>query len=132
MNDSRFQLAAYHYAKKKGVDPSSLTDVDYLKIGMSIRSPGRLVKDGVKALASRISVTVRRVPLPIFSERRERCQKNTCGHMIVSADNNIVCGKCGCSGEWMLAALNDPSESCRLPAGDKLWDVYIDEARNGL
>lgn len=117
-----FQRAVADYLDRTDQSIGDLDDAKFMEIALSVRSLAQVLKDGAKAVESRVAVTLgRRVSLQVYEERKAGCKSNKCGKCIISKQGNIVCAQCGCSGQFMDAALWDPKESCRLPEG-KIWD----------
>lgn len=124
-SSTAFQIAALRLAKSKGVRPEQLTPSDLLSINIGIRSTRELLSDGINAAKSLISTSLgRTVPLEVYEARKTSCR--TCPYVLVLADNDSInCSICGCGGRLMDAALQDPSQSCRLPVGKKRWEEYL-------
>lgn len=131
MSDTKFQLAVYRYAKARKKDPSQLTSAELQQIALAVRTVGGKIVDGSKAVFSRAKTSLGfQVPLPIYHERKARCESNRCGYLMRSVEGHIVCGHCGCGGEFMESVLKDAKEACRT--SPQLWSVYVNEQRTGL
>lgn len=133
MSNSRFQLAAYNFAKAKGKSVDKLTEAELLQINIEIRSVTELMVDGTKAMKSLVKTKMGfTVPLPVYTARKQGCLSNRCGRLGNSINGMIVCEECGCSGEFMEGALKDPKQECRLPNGQKIWRRYVGDDDTGI
>lgn len=135
MGKSQYELAVYRYCKANRKPPTALTDDELHQLALESKTfSQKYLQDGPRALVSRsmTELGLRNVPLPVFEERRNRCMSQKCGRSMVSANGNVVCMVCGCSGQWMIGAMRDTEEECRLPSDKKLWRKYRGPTDTGL
>lgn len=108
--------------KARGKDPSDLSPAEFAEISLKVRSPEERAKAVMEASASFIKTRIFTVPLPIYWQRREACEANTCGKLVHLKGEKAACLSCGCGGalledvKWW-----DAAKECPL----KVWSKYV-------
>lgn len=122
------QLALLAEAKRLGKKPEDLTSAEVTAVAVAMRTLKEVIWDGAKAVESLAATSTgfRKVPLTIYHERKGEKGCGGCKLMGTTPKGQIYCKQCGCAGVLMESALNDPNQSCRLPAGQKRWEKYVE------
>jgi hypothetical protein len=127
MNETNFQLALIAAAKAEGKDPGRLTQREYQRLAMDIRSKERLVRDATKAIISR---GMTGLSLRVVSEKKQAANKEICKKcpkFRILADSSPACDACSCSGKWLESKWADKIEQCPLGHWSNLEPEVRDE-----
>lgn len=112
------QAAIIRTAKKTGIDLSTATKGDYLRLSLAVRSLHEIVSDGARAGLARANSFVRLyvVPATVRDDNLGVCRSGKCGSYQVLVDGTEVCHRCNCQGANLISKAEQPNESC--PARD--------------
>ena len=113
-------------ALEKGWNPAKLSEAQFTFLSLQARTLSETVKDGARAVKSRVRTSLGLVVLPQkVEENRAVCLSNSCGKLRIFKKRHrneiidrLACDACNCKSKWLESKLADPTEAC--PFG--LWD----------
>lgn len=106
-------------AKLRGRHPSTISQGEWLAESLARRTPTQIVKDGAKALGSRVKTDLLKdtVPEDKYQRNIRICETNSCGSFILIKGKTPVCLRCDCAGKFLESKARNKKESCPL----QLW-----------
>ncbi len=114
------QIQLIEEAIRRGLDPTELSELEYARLAISIRSRKELVEDVSRVVASRARTLAGNVvSLKQIEANKNTCLKNECGRCRIfpKTDNGsevMACDACNCQGQNMESKIADPKEFCPL------------------
>lgn len=124
------QATIIRVAQARGLDVSELSEKEYHKLRLEIRTTKEIIEDGQAMLMGRakVALNVGLVPIKKKAENLTKCRSNRCGSYGTIAGGSIeVCHRCNCTGKDLNNKTALATEYC--PAGE--WDNRTEITVNG-
>ena len=114
-SETAIQQKIFENARRYGLDPTKLTETQYLRFSLMARESFREKIDAAtSALGSvaRTKLLGLKVTPEVSAANKEKCLQCPSNAYRTLADGSPSCGECGCAGRFLINKWVDPNGEC--------------------